>query len=294
MAGTTRRWPTSWRRSLSGLNPGTAEHVVVASSLEPDFLWEVLAQQEVAAVILEPGGGGSGGLPWSPEFLAQLREETRTHGSLLIFDEVVSGFRYSPGGVQRLCGVLPDITVLAKILCGGLPGGAVAGRAEVMSVFGRGTPRPDGRFVRVPHTGTFNANPLSSAAGIAMLTHVADGTAQQRARTFAEHLAARVNELARDLRVDVRLFAQSSTLHTLIGAVAAGAPCGPSPAVVSLHAAAPARYAALRHELLLAGLDMHPVHGWVSAVHEPSVIEASVDCFEQALRRLRTEDGFAL
>jgi glutamate-1-semialdehyde 2,1-aminomutase len=279
---------------VSGVNPGTGEHVLVADPLSPESVFEQLAQGQVAAVILEPGGGGSGGLPWSPELLAALRQETRAHGSLLIFDEVVSGFRYSPGGVQQLCGVLPDLTVLAKILCGGLPGGAVAGRADIMALFGRGSALVDGRHARVPHTGTFNANPLSAAAGIAMLGHVADGTAQERARAAAEHLVLGVNALAEQHQVDVRLYAQSSTVHILIGALAAGQPLSPSLAVITLHAAAPARYATLRRELLVEGVDIHPVHGWVSAVHEPAVIQATVAAFERALLRLRHEEGFAL
>ena len=88
---------------------------------------------------------------------------------VLIFDEIVSGFRYGPGGIQRLEGVTPDLTCLAKILAGGFPGGAVAG-----------TGRPDGPFKRgagrryIVHHGTFNANPLSAAAGIAALSMIAD------------------------------------------------------------------------------------------------------------------------
>src|SRR2546421_280147 len=78
---------------------------------------------------------------------------------------------------------------------GGLPGGAVAGRAEVMAVFGSGT-RVGGRPARVPHTGTFNSNPLSAAAGITMLEHIADGAAQQKARAAAEQLAGLVNQAA--------------------------------------------------------------------------------------------------
>src|SRR5207244_1210807 len=83
-----------------------------------------------------------------------------------IFDEVITGFRQGPGGVQEQMGILPDLTTLAKILSGGLPGGAVVGRAEVMAVFGPGTrlDRPRGRLARVPHTGTVNGNLVPRAA----------------------------------------------------------------------------------------------------------------------------------
>ena len=89
---------------------------------------------DVAAVILEPTGASWGTLPIREEFLAGLRELTSRHNTVLIFDEVVTGFRVSPGGVQARYGVTPDVTTLAKILAGGLPGGAVAGKADILSM----------------------------------------------------------------------------------------------------------------------------------------------------------------
>src|SRR5437899_10993203 len=93
-----------------------------------------------------------------------VRRLTERHGQLLIFDEVITGFRVSPGGAQAHYGVKPDLTTLAKILAGGLPGGCVAGRADVMAAleFRPGKPK-------MKHPGTFNANPLSAAAGPATL-----------------------------------------------------------------------------------------------------------------------------
>src|SRR5207247_1138051 len=117
---------------------------------------------------------------FQPAFLQALREATTAHGTLLIFDEVISGFRHAPGGVQEATGITPDLTTLAKILCGGLPGGAVVGRADIMAVFGSGV-QIGTRKAQVPHTGTFNANPMSAAAGLAMLERLGDGAAQQRA-----------------------------------------------------------------------------------------------------------------
>jgi glutamate-1-semialdehyde 2,1-aminomutase len=276
----------------AGFSPGAVANVAVANDADPAAVEALLEQGDIAAVLLEPGGGTSGGLPWSTEFLRRLRELTTAHGTLLIFDEVISGFRWSPGGVQELCGVLPDLTTLAKILCGGLPGGAVAGRAEVMAVFGPGTRRGD-RLAKVPHTGTYNGNPLSAAAGIALLERVADGAAQQTARAAAGRLAALVNEAAEANGVDVHLYTNdSSVYHMLIGARAAGYPLGASAGMAHLHHGHPGRYARLRRSLLLEGVDSPPLHGWVSAVHDSEVVEATARAFDRAFGRLRGAEGF--
>ena len=130
--------------------------------------------RDVAAVILEPTGAHMGLEPILPSFLQDLREVTSRHGVVLIFDEVVTGFRISRGGAQGFYGVMPDITTMAKILGGGLPGGAVAGRSEIINMIEpTGDPQWD-RERRIAHNGTFNANPLSAVAGIAALELVRD------------------------------------------------------------------------------------------------------------------------
>ena len=278
----------------AGFNPGTLENVAIAEVNSLESALAFLETGQVAGVILEPGGGSAGGMPWTVDFLKALRQATTAHGSLLIFDEVISGFRQGPGGVQGLTGIIPDLTTLAKILCGGLPGGALVGQAGVMAVFGPGT-QINGRSAQVPHTGTFNGNPLSAAAGIALLRAVADGVAQERACQAAESLVRAVNQAAAEAKVDVFLYANGTSIfHILIGAHKAQQPLGPSVAVKSLQAAHPRRYAQLRRALLLEGLDTHPVHGWVSAMHDGEVVEASVGAFARAFHRLRNTEGFAL
>jgi glutamate-1-semialdehyde 2,1-aminomutase len=276
----------------AGFSAGSLSSVMAVSSLEA--VVALLEQGDVAAVILEPGGGSAGALPWSRESLQSLRQATEANDSLLIFDEVITGFRVCPGGVQQIAGVLPDLTTLAKILCGGLPGGAVAGRAEVMAVFGSGTRRDD-RWVQVPHTGTFNGNPLSAAAGIAMLEHIADGAAQETARRAADRLVEQVNQAAEAGRVDVHLYnGDTSIFHMLIGARRAGLPLGPSDGVTRLHREQRDAYAKLRRALLVEGVDTHPVHGWVSAVHDEKTIAATAAAFERAFHFLRPTPAFAL
>ena len=113
-----------------GVLPGVAEQVVLADPNDVDGLRAILASdREIAAAIVEPTGGSFGMVPLAPSFLAALRELTAAHGALLIFDEVVTGFRVAPGGAQGHFGITPDLTTLAKIVAGGMPGGAVAGRA---------------------------------------------------------------------------------------------------------------------------------------------------------------------
>ena len=118
---------------------------------------------DVAAVIVEPTGAHYGQTPLPSSFLHELRQATQEAGVLLIFDEVVTGFRISAGGAQERYGVMPDLTTLAKIVAGGLPGGAVTGRADIMSVLDF---RAEERATegRVYHPGTFNGNPLSASA----------------------------------------------------------------------------------------------------------------------------------
>jgi glutamate-1-semialdehyde 2,1-aminomutase len=116
---------------------------------------------EIAAVIVEPIPGNMGVVVPDLPFLKALRELTAKNGSLLIFDEVISGFRVGPGGAQELYGIVPDITCLGKIIGGGLPVGAYGGRKEIMKSMA-----PEGSIYQA---GTLSGNPLAMAAGIATL-----------------------------------------------------------------------------------------------------------------------------
>src|SRR5580658_631877 len=119
---------------------------------------------EIAAVIVEPAVGNMGCVPPAPGFLEALREITARHGALLIFDEVMTGFRLALGGAQERFGIQPDLTTLGKIIGGGLPIGAYGGRAEIM--------RKIAPLGPVYQAGTLSGNPLAVAAGLAMLRHL--------------------------------------------------------------------------------------------------------------------------
>src|SRR5687767_1383446 len=162
----------------AGIPGATLDQVLVLPPNDVKAVEVALARGDVAAVILEPAGGSSGTIPTIPGYLQELREVTRRHDVVLIFDEVITGFRYAPGGAQQYYGVTPDLTTLAKIVAGGLPGGAVCGAARYMSLLAfRGDATWD-RISRVAHAGTFNANPLTATAAIATLTRCADGALQ--------------------------------------------------------------------------------------------------------------------
>jgi glutamate-1-semialdehyde 2,1-aminomutase len=146
-----------------GVTAGTAQDTLVLRYNDPAGLQAAFAEHgpAIAAVIVEPVAGNMGCVPGSPEFLAALRELTSRHGSVLIFDEVMSGFRVALGGAQEAFGVRPDLTTLGKVIGGGLPMGAYGGRAEIMDHV-----LPAGKVFQA---GTLSGNPLATAAGIATL-----------------------------------------------------------------------------------------------------------------------------
>jgi len=149
-----------------GITKGTAKDTLMAeynnlASVEELFLEK---GNDIAAVILEPVAGNMGVVVPTKEFLQGLRDITTKYGTLLIFDEVITGFRLAKGGAQEYFGIMPDLTTLGKIIGGGLPVGAYGGRKEVMEMMAPVGP--------VYQAGTLSGNPLAMAAGIAMLTMI--------------------------------------------------------------------------------------------------------------------------
>ena len=145
--------------------------------------------KELAAVIVEPVCGNMGVIPPIPEFLPLLRKETRRYGTLLIFDEVITGFRVAPGGAQELYGVIPDLTCLGKILGGGLPLAGFGGRRDIMELLA-----PEGP---VYQAGTLSGNPLAVTAGLATLRCLARKNTYKKLENKGKSLA---DGLARVLR----------------------------------------------------------------------------------------------
>ena len=256
---------------------------------------EKALEEDVGTVILEPAGGTSGTIPADPTFLHELREATLKRGVVLIFDEVISGFRLAPGGAQEYFGVTPDLTALAKILAGGMPGGAVAGRAEIMDLIAfRGEGEWD-RYERVAHAGTFNANPLAAAAGIATLERIGEGDKQQRANRMGELLRAGLKAVIARTGADILVYGEGSVFNYLIGPARLGLSADALSSRTDhrlLQAHNMKGHHKLRAAMILNGVDIPPVHGWISAVHTEEDIALTVQAFEKAIQLLQ-EEGLA-
>ncbi|MGN6756848.1 MAG: aspartate aminotransferase family protein [Thermomicrobiales bacterium] len=285
-----------------GVPAAVLDTLVVAPNNDLDFVERTLAApgHGVAAVILEPSGASYATVPLPDGFLARLRAITARHDVLLIFDEVVTGFRWSPGGVQGATGITPDLTTLAKILAGGLPGGAVAGRSDIMELLEFKDDPVWNRTRKVAHPGTYNANPLSAAAGVTAMRLVADPATQQRAALLATALKRGFNEAF--VRRDVPGFAygESSIVNTVIGTRYPGKlplnlahpegvdatvlkQRGPEDLLMALHAG-----------MVLEGMDLwHGAGAILSITHTDEDIERTVEAFDRVLARMQSEGLFA-
>ena len=136
-----------------------------------------------SAMILEPTGSNFGMVPLAEGYLAALRELTERHSVVLIFDEVVTGFRVSKGDAQAHYSVTPDLTTLAKIVAGGLPGAAVVGLREILEALDFDVTSTSGKE-KIQHQGTFNANPISATAGYTALSIIETSEVNETANAF--------------------------------------------------------------------------------------------------------------
>ena len=181
--------------------------------------------RELAAVLVEPMLGAGGCVPASQEFLEMLRAETSATGTVLVFDEVMTS-RLSPGGLQQVTGVLPDLTTLGKYLGGGLSFGAFGGRADLMAAFD--PTRPGALF----HAGTFNNNVLTMSAGIAGLEHVLDDDTLADVNDRGDRLRAALDAVARTAGMHVSGRGSLMTIHAGVPPHAPAAPVAREHALV--------------------------------------------------------------
>lgn len=271
-----------------------ARHSVILPQNEPERLRATLkSDPDIAAVIIEPTGAGFGRLPIRPEFLRDLRAVTDNEGVILIFDEVVTGFRVSPGGAQELYDVRPDLTTLAKILAGGLPGGAVVGRKDLLDLLDFEASAAAGHE-KISHPGTFNANPVSAAAGLATLEIIASTDACARADACASAIRAGFNRAIKELGVAWAAYGTSSGVHLFTNPTRR--PVNPqtfdpfSIAPEESKTSPPELLTKLRLAMLVSGVDCNPWPGaMVSAAHGPEDVEKTVEAFHAALTMLRAE-----
>ena len=215
----------------------------VAETLVVPYNQVPTLDEGVAAVVVEPVAANMGVVAPSPGFLEGLRMECDRVGALLVFDEVITGFRLGTGGAQQRFGVAPDLTAFGKVIGGGLPVGAVGGRAEVMSSLSPLGP--------VFHAGTLAGNPLATAAGLAVLNLLDDVVYSE-----LERRAARLADLLADACVTAGLNMSFPRVGTLVGVF-----CGSGPSPVDFDSARTtdeAMYAQFFHAMLAEGVAMAP------------------------------------
>ncbi len=278
----------------TGVPGATRQSTVVLPARDLNRVEEFLNDRDdVAGIIVEPTGASGGSVPIRPDFLRGLRELTIRHGVALIFDEVITGFRLAPGGAQQRFNVTPDLTCLAKVLAGGLPGGAVCGSREAFDSMEFSGDSKHDRFRRVVQFGTFNANPLSAAAGRVALGLVANGEACKRAESYAVQLRQRLNDLFRGVNVPWGAYGFSSVFHILTSDPVFGQPLrdGHIEAAeippMTLKQKGPID-AVLRRALQIEGVDLPPGRqAWISCVHGPAELDETIAAFGRAIERLR-------
>jgi glutamate-1-semialdehyde 2,1-aminomutase len=278
----------------AGILPEVAANALVCPPNDLGRLTELLDEHsDVAAVIVEPTGATFGLVPLADGFLAQVRQLTARKNVVLIFDEVITGFRVAPGGAQQHYGITPDLATFAKIVAGGFPGGAVVGRNEVMDVMTLREDRAWNLRHRVPHQGTFNANPITAAAGLATLKLVAETDAIPQANRAAELLRNRLNEVLQEAGSPWIVYGQFSGFHLFTnpqqrnlavadiyaGAVPAEELKGGNPAALVQQ---------IRCGLILGGADIFPwPGGCVSAVHREQDIEITARALKRCVEIMR-------
>jgi len=229
---------------------------------------------EIAAVIVEPVAGNMGVIPPHPGFLAGLREITRRHGALLIFDEVITGFRIAWGGAQEVFGVRPDLTCLGKIVGGGLPVGAYGGRADIMEQVA-----PLGGIYQA---GTLSGNPLAMAAGIETLTLL-------QAPGFYADLEAKGKRLAESLEqaaAAARIAIQTNRVGSMLTGFFTGVPVTD---YATAKTADMTRYGTFFRAMLARGVSLAPSQfeaAFVSTAHSGEDLDATLAAAREAFALL--------
>jgi glutamate-1-semialdehyde 2,1-aminomutase len=228
---------------------------------------------EIAAFILEPIAANMGLVPPRPGYLEAAAAITRRHGALLVFDEVISGFRVAAGGAQELSGVAPDLTTLGKILGGGLPVGAYGGRRDLMQQMAPSGP--------VYQAGTLSGNPLAMAAGIAMLSEIARrppyAELDRKGAFLEEGVRKAIAELGADGRVSYQRIGSLATLFF------AG---GPLTDFASVKRCDTAAYARFFHAMRQRGVFLPPAQfeAWfVSTAHSETDLRRTVRAVGESL-----------
>ena len=262
-----------WLPDSPGVTLGAAQTTLTAPYNDIEAVRRIFETEgpRIAAIIVEPVAGNMGVVPPEDGFLRGLREITTAHGALLIFDEVMTGFRVARGGAQELYGVRPDLTTLGKIIGGGLPVGAFGGRADLMDLVAPAGP--------VYQAGTLSGNPIAMAAGLATLK-LLNSNAYARLEQTASKLEAGLREALRASSRSGTVQRVGSMLTLFFGASR----------VRNFSEAASAdhrQFAAFFQSMLQRGVHLPPsgYEAWfVSMAHDDEAIARTIIAVEESLR----------
>jgi glutamate-1-semialdehyde 2,1-aminomutase len=257
-----------------GVPEGTVADTLVAPFNDTAAVETIVSAHgaDLAAVIVEPVCGNMGTVAPRPGYLEALREITRRSGSVLIFDEVMTGFRLARGGAQELFGIRPDMTCLGKVMGGGLPAAGYGGRADIMA-----TVAPDGP---VYQAGTLSGNPLAMAAGAAVLDRLGRPGSYEALEATSAALEAGLRRAARDAGATVTINRVGSMLTVFF--------CeGPVVDYASAKRSDTKRFARFFHALLQRGVYLPPAQfeaAFVSLAHGASEVELTIAAAAAAFR----------
>jgi len=260
-----------------GVPASLAEHTITLAYNNLEQVRETFQTlgEEIALVIVEPVAGNMNCIPPQPGFLQGLRELCDEYGSVLIFDEVMTGFRVALGGAQALYGVRPDLTTLGKVIGGGMPVGAFGGRREIMSVVA-----PLGG---VYQAGTLSGNPIAMTAGLATLSEIAAEGFYDRLTATTSLLTDGLRQRAQNTQVPFTtnqvggMFGMFFTEDETISSFDQVMKCNAD------------RFRKFFHGMLKAGINFAPSPfetGFVSAAHTEAVIEKTLDAAESVFKTL--------
>ena len=278
-----------------GIPAAVLENTLVCPPNNAEALKGLLEQDgDIAAVIIEPTGGSFVAVPTRDGFLQLLRELTRQYGVLLIFDEVITGFRCAPGGAQEYYNVMPDLTALAKVLAGGFPGGAVVGRADILEYLEFKEDSQWNRYKKIYHPGTFNANPFSASAGVATLKIVSSGEDIEKANAVAQELRDKLNGVIDKHDINWCVYGRFSGFWIFKGhdcdrrARCDFQMCEYDHARLK-SGGDPALGRIFRLGMLINGVDISPSIGMTSSAHSMEDMDKTAAAFDATITRMKKE-----
>jgi glutamate-1-semialdehyde 2,1-aminomutase len=254
-----------------GVPRTTAASTLTAPYNDLEAVKQLFAENpgEIAGVILEPVVGNAGFIPPVPGFLEGIRELTKEHDALLVFDEVMTGFRISYGGAQARFGVTPDLTTMGKVIGGGLPVGAYGGRAEIMAMVAPAGP--------MYQAGTLSGNPLAMTAGIKTLELLKQPGSYERLEAITQRLIQGILKAGKDAGLPI----SGGSISAMFGFFLCD---GPVRNFDEAKAADTARFGRLHRAMLERGVYLAPSAfeaGFTSLAHSDDDIDATIAAFRE-------------